>query len=64
MVATLTTQPPETKTAQENLKPATLGDSLTLRSGTVLRNRICKASMNEALATADGLNATMLSISV
>ncbi len=54
MVATLTTQPPETKTAQENLKPATLGDSLTLRSGTVLRNRICKASMNEALATADG----------
>ena len=33
---------------------ATLGDSLTLKSGTVLRNRICKASMNEALATPDG----------
>jgi 2,4-dienoyl-CoA reductase-like NADH-dependent reductase (Old Yellow Enzyme family) len=29
-------------------------DELVLRSGTVLRNRICKASMNEALATPDG----------
>lgn len=31
-----------------------LSDPLTLKSGTVLRNRICKASMNEALATPDG----------
>jgi 2,4-dienoyl-CoA reductase-like NADH-dependent reductase (Old Yellow Enzyme family) len=33
---------------------AALQDNLILRSGTVLRNRICKASMNEALATPDG----------
>ncbi|CAD0187224.1 NADH oxidase [Ruegeria sp. THAF57] len=33
---------------------AAMTEELTLRSGTVLRNRICKASMNEALATADG----------
>lgn len=33
---------------------ATLKDSITLRSGTVLSNRICKASMNEAMATPDG----------
>lgn len=32
----------------------TLSDSLTLRSGTVLKNRICKSSMNEALAEPDG----------
>lgn len=32
----------------------TLEETLTLKSGTVLRNRICKASMNEALATPDG----------
>lgn len=33
---------------------APLAQSLELRSGTVLKNRICKASMNEALAAADG----------
>lgn len=33
---------------------AALSEKLELRSGTVLRNRICKASMNEALATPDG----------
>lgn len=32
----------------------TMTEELVLRSGTVLRNRICKASMNEALATPDG----------
>ena len=31
-----------------------LAEPLTLKSGTVLRNRLCKASMNEALATPDG----------
>lgn len=31
-----------------------LAQSLELRSGTTLKNRICKASMNEALAEADG----------
>lgn len=41
-------------TIQGNTQMATLGDPLTLKSGTVLRNRICKASMNEALATPDG----------
>lgn len=39
---------------QEANKVAVLSDPLTLKSGTVLRNRICKASMNEALATPDG----------
>lgn len=33
---------------------SSMSDSLKLRSGTVLRNRICKASMNEALATPNG----------
>lgn len=32
----------------------TLSEPLTLKSGTVLRNRISKAAMNEAMATADG----------
>ncbi|MEH6345329.1 MAG: NADH:flavin oxidoreductase/NADH oxidase family protein [Bermanella sp.] len=32
----------------------TLNDTITLRSGTVLKNRICKSSMNEALGTAEG----------
>lgn len=31
-----------------------LAQTLKLRSGTVLKNRICKSSMNEALAEADG----------
>lgn len=33
---------------------ALLAQPLELRSGTILKNRICKASMNEALAEADG----------
>lgn len=38
----------------DTTKSATLSEPITLKSGTVLRNRICKASMNEALATPDG----------
>lgn len=34
---------------------ASLSDSLVLRSGTEIKNRICKASMAEGLGTADGL---------
>ena len=33
---------------------STLNDALTLRSGAVIRNRICKAAMSEVLATPDG----------
>lgn len=33
---------------------STLDDALTLRSGAVIRNRICKAAMSEVLATPDG----------
>ena len=33
---------------------STLNETITLRSGAVLRNRIAKAAMSEVLATPDG----------
>jgi len=54
MLETQRTQARQFHADQASKDTATLADPLTLKSGTVLRNRICKASMNEALATLDG----------
>lgn len=40
--------------AQEITQDKPLAQSLTLRSGAVLKNRICKSAMNEAIATGEG----------